>query len=168
MIDFLVECVLYLVGKLKVKLPDCSQLFNDMIEGKRRRSAPPRVFVWLCQLLGVTSALRVSAFTLFFSLIVLLLWHFEPRWPFFTFDDPVREATHYIYLGLGTPNTNSPIHYCEVLAFMSTTTFIVMVLCFMALVWISDVMVREFFPESPSAAEETSARNLRESEEQTA
>jgi hypothetical protein len=154
MIDFLVECALFLLRKLKIKLTDCPQLFTDMVEGRRTRSAPSRVFVWLCQILGVASALRVGAITLFVLLISLLLWHFEPRWPFFAFDDPVREDSHYIYWGLRAIDAKSPIHYCEVLALMSTTTFIVMVLCFMALAWISDVMVREFFPLNGSANEQ--------------
>ena len=153
MLEFLVECVLFLFRKLHIRLPDCPALFVDVIEGKRATKAPPRVYVWLCQLLGAAAALRIMALMLFIGIVATLFWHFVPYWPFFDFVDPVREATHYIYWSMTPMKGQYPIHYCEVLAVSSMTTFITIVLFFRTLAWVAEVMVREFFPvktESPS------------------
>jgi hypothetical protein len=145
-VDFLVELVLFVFRLLHIELPDCAQLFSDVVKRKRLAKGPPKVYVWLCQLLGAASAMRVTALLLFFCILALLLWHFEPRWPFFDFSNEARERDHYLYLSTTSTGAGSPIHYCEVLALISMTAFVSVVLSFRALGWVSEVMVREFFP----------------------
>jgi hypothetical protein len=157
MLELLTEIFASCWKLLGVEVPDCVAILQDLQSG--RRSMPPgsKGYLWLCNMTTTGAVIRFLAMSWFFLSIADLLLHLRIGWPPFEFHD-----THHVWWGFSltdpAPNV-SQVHFCQSLAIVSMTTFVVGALTYYALARLSAELVAVLCPISPNA--EQRSRTIR-------